>query len=192
MIIRIALAASALALGACVSSAAPAAEMSGPDHHMMHAPAPQAASAGGAVLGLSGATVGSVTAVQGMKGVLIRVEIEAGGLTPGWHGIHLHAVGDCSDTGTFTISGGHHGKVEGGHGLMNPDGPEEGDLPNIWVGEDGSARYETYSSLFELAPALDADGLALVIHEAADDHVSQPIGGAGARVACSVIEASGS
>ena len=53
MIIRIALAASALALGACVSSAAPAAEMSSPDHHMMHTPAPEAANAGGvAVSGL--------------------------------------------------------------------------------------------------------------------------------------------
>ncbi|MEQ9506250.1 MAG: superoxide dismutase family protein [Hyphomonas sp.] len=192
MIIRTALAASVLTLGACVSVNAPADSMSGHEHHMMQHSAPEAASARGAVLGASGAAVGSVTAVQGMKGVLIRVEIEAGGLTPGWHGIHLHAVGDCSDTGTFTISGGHHGKVEGGHGLMNPDGPEEGDLPNIWVGADGAAHYETYSGLFELAPALDADGLALIIHESPDDHVSQPIGGAGARVACSVIEPGGS
>ena len=36
---------------------------------------------------------------------------------------------------------------------------------------------------------LDADGSALVIHANADDHSSQPIGGAGDRVACAVIKA---
>ncbi len=35
---------------------------------------------------------------------------------------------------------------------------------------------------------LDENGSALVIHEGPDDHKSQPIGGAGGRVACAVIE----
>ncbi len=192
MPIRFAFAASALTLGAC-ASAPPQDPMV---HHQMHkaeaAATPAPASARGILLGSAGTATGSVTAVQGPKGVLIKVDVTAGGLTPGWHGIHLHAVGDCSDTGTYTKSGGHHGKTEGGHGLLNPEGPEEGDLPNLWIGADGSAKYEAYSGLFELAPALDADGLALVIHEAADDHMSQPIGGAGARVACAVIEEGGS
>ena len=34
---------------------------------------------------------------------------------------------------------------------------------------------------------MDEDGSALIIHEAEDDHISQPIGGAGGRVACAVI-----
>jgi Cu-Zn family superoxide dismutase len=34
---------------------------------------------------------------------------------------------------------------------------------------------------------LDADGSAVVIHARADDYTSQPIGGAGDRVACAVI-----
>ncbi len=38
----------------------------------------------------------------------------------------------------------------------------------------------------------DADGIALVIHEDRDDHLTQPIGGAGARVACGVITEAGS
>jgi Cu-Zn family superoxide dismutase len=33
----------------------------------------------------------------------------------------------------------------------------------------------------------DANGGAIVIHAAADDHLTQPIGGAGARLACGVI-----
>ena len=34
----------------------------------------------------------------------------------------------------------------------------------------------------------DADGSALVVHLNADDHMAQPIGGAGARVACAVVK----
>jgi Cu-Zn family superoxide dismutase len=70
---------------------------------------------------------------------------------------------------------------------MNPDGPEMGDLPNIWAAADGSAGYEAFSSLFTLGEALQEDGIALVIHADRDDHLTQPIGGAGPRVACGVL-----
>lgn len=36
---------------------------------------------------------------------------------------------------------------------------------------------------------LGEEGTALVIHENPDDHMSQPIGGAGDRVACGVVQA---
>jgi Cu-Zn family superoxide dismutase len=36
-------------------------------------------------------------------------------------------------------------------------------------------------------PLLDGDGSALLIHAAPDDHTSQPIGGAGARIACAAL-----
>ena len=113
--------------------------------------------------------------------------INPGGLEPGWHGLHLHQVGDCSDFGVFTNSGGHVGKVEGGHGLLNPAGPEGGDIPNIWAGADGSAGYETFTTLTTGAELLDENGSAIIIHTGEDDHLSQPIGGAGARVACAVL-----
>ncbi|MEM7768580.1 MAG: superoxide dismutase family protein [Pseudomonadota bacterium] len=139
------------------------------------------------ILGMDGETVGSATLLQGPHGLLGRIEIGAGGLTPGWHGVHFHAVGDCSDTGVFKLSGGHVGMIEGGHGLMNPKGPEAGDLPNIYAYADGSAGMEVFTSLISLDELLEGDGSALVIHEAEDDHLSQPIGGAGARVACGVV-----
>jgi Cu-Zn family superoxide dismutase len=34
----------------------------------------------------------------------------------------------------------------------------------------------------------DGDGSALVIHANPDDHMTQPIGGSGPRVACAVIK----
>ena len=139
---------------------------------------------------LKGAT-GSVTVTAAPKGVLVR--IEAGGLTPGWHGAHFHEKGDCSDA-AFKLSGGHvHGAAPVVHGLLNPQATDSGDLPNLYVGADGTVKAEFFTTLVALSPGgaspalLDADGAALVIHANADDYRTQPIGGAGDRVACAVI-----
>ncbi|MEM9938078.1 MAG: superoxide dismutase family protein [Pseudomonadota bacterium] len=142
----------------------------------------------GEVIGMEGNTIGAVNLLEGPHGVIMEVTLEPGSLTPGWHGLHLHQVGDCSDIGEFKRSGGHMGIIPGGHGLMNPVGPESGDVPNIWAAADGSAGYETFSPLFTFEDVADEDGTAMVIHANRDDHITQPIGGAGPRVACAVIE----
>lgn len=140
------------------------------------------------VLGTDGAQTGTARFTQGPHGVLIRVELGTGALTPGWHGLHLHQVGDCSDTGVYKLSGGHVGKVADGHGLLNPAGPEGGDTPNIYAGADGSAAMEIITARVTLTQLTDEDGSALIIHAGEDDHITQPIGGAGARVGCAVIK----
>lgn len=151
--------------------------------------------AAGEFMSGDGAAAGSANLSEGPGGVLLRIEVD--GLAPGWHGVHFHAVGDCSDA-KFMASGGHLNHAQGDekapHGLLNPDGPDFGDLPNLYVHEDGTGKAEMFSALVSFdgqdgrAALFDADGAAIVIHEAADDHVSQPIGGAGARVACAVLE----
>ena len=139
------------------------------------------------VLGSAGKSIGNIDLKQSPHGILIRVELDAGALTPGWHGLHLHQVGDCSDTGIYKLSGGHVGKVADGHGLLNPAGPEGGDTPNIYAAADGSAGMEMITARVTLAQLADADGSALIIHAGEDDHITQPIGGAGSRVACAAI-----
>jgi len=139
------------------------------------------------IIGNSGAELGKATFTPAPQGVLIRILVPAGGLSPGWHGTHLHMVGDCSDTAKFEHSGGHIQKSNTNHGLLYVHGPESGDLPNISVAGDGSAAAEIYTGLITLSELQDADGSALVIHAQPDDHVSQPIGNAGARVGCAVI-----
>lgn len=139
------------------------------------------------VMGSEGSAIGTLNLKQSQHGVLLRVELQAGSLSPGWHGLHLHQVGDCSDTGVYKLSGGHVGKVAGGHGLLNPAGPEGGDTPNIHAASDGSAAMEIITARVTLAELADDDGSALIIHASEDDHITQPIGGAGARVACAVI-----
>ena len=73
---------------------------------------------------------------------------------------------------------------------MNAEGPDEGDLPNLYVGQDGSAQAEVSSEtpLNGEGGLKDGDGSALIIHANEDDHTTQPIGGAGDRVACGVIK----
>ncbi|WP_337187834.1 superoxide dismutase family protein [Phenylobacterium sp.] len=133
----------------------------------------------------AGAAAGTVTLTEAPKGVLIKVE--ATGLTPGWHGLHLHEKADCSKS-DFTSAGGHtHGGGDRIHGLLNPDANETGDLPNLWAGADGTAKAEVFTTLVTLKSLKDADGSSVLIHAAADDHKSQPIGGAGARVACAEV-----
>ena len=140
------------------------------------------------IIGNSGAELGKATLTPAPQGVLIRILVPAGGLSPGWHGTHLHMVGDCSDTAKFEHAGGHIQKSNTNHGLLYIHGPENGDLPNISVAGDGSAAAELYTGLITLSELQDADGSALVIHAQADDHVSQPIGNAGDRVGCAVIK----
>ena len=136
----------------------------------------------------SGAVIGMATFEQAPTGVLMYVEVT--GLTPGAHGIHLHAVGAC--TPDFTHATGHINPAGVPHGLRHPEGPDNGDLPNLYVADDGSAVAEFFTTLVTVAggdmPALlDEDGSAVIIHENPDDHLTQPIGGAGGRVACGVI-----
>jgi superoxide dismutase, Cu-Zn family len=135
----------------------------------------------------AGASAGKATLIEAPKGVLLKVE--AKGLAPGWHGLHFHAKADCSKA-DFTSAGAHtHGGAEKAvHGLLNPAANESGDLPNLFAGADGAGNAEVFTSLTTLKALRDADGSALVIHAAADDHQAQPIGGAGARVACGEIK----
>lgn len=142
----------------------------------------------------AGETIGEATLWQGPHGVLIHVDVAS--LSPGKHAIHLHAVGGCEPD--FGASGAHINPGGVKHGLLNPEGPDNGDLPNIYASEAGAARAELYttavyvsSEIEDAAPLLDEDGSALVIHAKGDDHVTQPIGGAGGRVGCGVIVPAG-
>ncbi|HWA46220.1 MAG TPA: superoxide dismutase family protein [Hypericibacter adhaerens] len=146
----------------------------------------------GNLVGADGTTLGKVTVTEAPHGVLLRLSVE--GLMPGWHGLHFHEKADCEAPG-FKSAGSHvHAATPVVHGLMNPEANDDGDLPNLYVGADGTAMVELYSTLVSMQGAggrpalLDADGSAVVIHANPDDYMSQPIGGAGDRVACAPIK----
>lgn len=153
------------------------------------AQAPEVAEA--AVVDTKGATVGTLALRGSAAGTVLRLTLRAGSLTPGWHGVHLHAVGDCSDTAAFMNAKAHVNHDNRKHGLLNGEGPDNGDLPNVYAAADGSVNAELFTPFAKLSGAnglKDADGSALIIHASEDDHATQPIGNAGARVACAVIK----
>lgn len=133
--------------------------------------------------------VGEATFTQGPIGVMAHIKVED--LPPGVHGMHIHSVGTCDAMDHFKSASGHVNTHDKEHGYLNPNGPEEGDLPNLIVGEDGKANVELFMPQFDVsgegAVLIDEDGSSLMIHADPDDHMTQPIGGAGARIACGVI-----
>ncbi|WP_409450318.1 superoxide dismutase family protein [Brevundimonas sp.] len=163
------------------------------DHSAMIPRATPGQTGQAAIINGQGAEIGKATLTQGATGLLIKVE--ATGLTPGWHGIHIHATGQCA--APFTSAGAHinHTDPKTPHGLLNAQGPDDGDLPNLYAAADGSAHGEFFTTKARISQdgpgqwLWDADGSALVIHANPDDHNSQPIGGAGDRVACAVLSA---
>lgn len=180
-----ALAAAAL-LCACASSGG----------HAAHA-APSIAPRQAWIVAADGRPVGQATFTEAPAGVLIRLEFSERSLPPGWHGLHVHQHGDCSDFAAgFQAAGGHIGMDHAvQHGLLNPRGPEAGDLPNLFASPAGAYAAEFFSPHLTLSPTpirgreqlLDADGAALIIHAQADDQDSQPIGNAGPRIACAAL-----
>ena len=132
--------------------------------------------------------VGMATLTQVPGGV--RIVIDAKGLPPGPHGVHIHEVGKCEGP-QFTSAGGHINPEKKQHGVLNPQGAHAGDLPNITIDGAGNGRMETTTSRVTLgggaSSLFDADGSAIVIHAAPDDFKTDPTGNSGGRIVCGVI-----
>lgn len=136
---------------------------------------------------------------------MVNVRAVVSGLTPGFHGFHIHAVGTCDpsipagQTSPFTSAGGH----------FNPSGATHashaGDQPVLLVNADGTASSRFASDRYEVGDLFDADGSALIVHAFADnyanistrysaagvpgpDAATLATGDAGGRVLCGVIE----
>lgn len=145
----------------------------------------------------AGRTLGTVT-VTDAPGGGVRFRVQASGLAPGNHGIHVHAVGSCdgSTPTAFSSAGGHFNPHGRQHGRLNPNGWHGGDLPNLVVNAAGTGTLDAVVETLTLdgaeAALFDADGSAIVVHANPDDERTDTgpagPGNSGARVACGVIE----
>ena len=135
-----------------------------------------------------GHVLGTASFTQISAGVRILVEMR--GMPPGAKAVHIHEVGRCEGP-AFASAGSHFNPEKRQHGLLNPQGPHAGDLPNITIDADGSGRLETTTDRVTLGGGptslFDGDGLALVVHGSPDDFKTDPTGNSGARIACGVI-----
>lgn len=153
--------------------------------------APALARAQAVLVDSTGRRVGVATFVEREDGVSIGVSVT--GLPPGSHGLHIHERGTCEPP-SFESAGGHFNPGDDAHGSEAEGGPHAGDLPNLVVHEHGTGRTSAHNERITLRDGdnslIAGDGTALVVHETADDYITQPSGDAGGRLACGVIEAS--
>lgn len=115
------------------------------------------------------------------------------GLTPGIHGFHIHQNGDCSAAikdGKNVLGGAAGGHFDpentGKHSVPWSEEGHEGDLPTLFVDENGKATQAFFAPEIELD---DIKGRAIMIHAGGDNYSDspKPLGGGGDRVACGVI-----
>ncbi|MEO9601215.1 superoxide dismutase family protein [Parasphingorhabdus sp.] len=141
-----------------------------------------------ALIGADETQHGEVIVAQGDAGLLVN--INAKGLTPGAHGVHIHEFGKC-DGPDFKSAGGHWNPAGKQHGFDNPQGAHAGDFFNLDIGADGTGALEATVSGAMLSGAesalLDADGAAFVVHAGPDDLKTDPSGESGGRVACGIF-----
>ena len=149
----------------------------------------------------SGAVVGTVALRDVGGSTVLTADLE--GLTPGFHGFHLHSVGACdpaAPNGPFTTAGGHHVGSGGQHG------DHDGDLPSLYAAADGTAHLRVQTDAVTLAELVDDDGFAVMVHSGPDnfaniptryvspdqpgggpDQATRDTGDSGTRVACGAV-----
>ncbi len=128
---------------------------------------------------------GTVTFTETDAGVEVVADVAR--VEPGPHGLHLHEIGDCTAE-DFTSAGGHFNPTDAPHGAPTDLERHAGDFGNIEIGEDGTGQLKLVTDMLTVADGPDTVvGRAVILHESADDLVSQPTGAAGGRIACGVV-----
>ncbi len=187
-------------LAACGAQLTTAPEGAAPARSRDAAPAADAGTTAGAadaagvtLRDAAGAAVGTARLSADARG-RVHLVVRLRGVTPGRHGLHLHAVGACEAPGAgpaFASAGGHYNPAAREHGHRNPLGHHAGDLPNVEVGPSGNGHLAVRLEQFALAALADTDGTALVLHQHEDDGRTNagPLGpgNSGPRVACGVV-----
>lgn len=149
------------------------------------------------LLNEAGAPRGQAVLTTVAEGVEIAVNAE--GLSPGLHGLHIHTNGQCAPgpdasgkTIAFGAAGGHFDpEATARHGHPEHAAPHHaGDIPNLVADGQGKAMLRFVSTKITLLPGDKASALgrSLVVHADADDYKTNPAGNSGGRVLCGVIE----
>jgi Cu-Zn family superoxide dismutase len=139
-----------------------------------------------------GQDAGTATLTPAGNGVKVKLNLT--NLPEGEHALHVHQNAKC-DGPDFKTAGGHFNPDSKEHGTKNPKGPHAGDMPlNLQVMADGTDHVSFVTNSISLKKdaknsVFANGGTAFVIHEKADDMMTDPTGNAGGRIACAVITA---
>lgn len=135
-----------------------------------------------------------------------RVAVTVHSLPPGYHGLHVHAIGLCEPDSPSPTDPTVIGDFlsAGGHFALDPESNHSehtGDLPSLYVGQDGRGSLLVTTDAFATDDLLDGDGSAVMIHAGRDNFANIPTryapdgpdvdtlktGDAGARIACGAV-----
>lgn len=111
------------------------------------------------------------------------------GLQPGIHAIHIHEKSDCS-AADGSSAGGHWNPTFKKHGKWGVGEYHKGDIGNFTADDKGNGTITVSTEEWCIScgdTTKDIVGKGLIVHQGADDFVTQPTGNAGGRVACSAI-----
>jgi len=127
------------------------------------------------------------------RGDVTTVVARARSLPPGYHGFHVHAVGTCTAP-TFESAMGHLKRGDQDHG------EHLGDLPSLFVKDDGTARLTAETDNFTVTKLTRGDGAAVMVHaepdnfgnippryDPAPDQKTRDTGDSGDRIACGEV-----
>jgi len=126
----------------------------------------------------TGEDAGTATFKESRYGKQLTIVLSLKNLPAGDHAVHIHQKPVC----------------EAPNGTMNPMGHHAGDLPsNITIGADhtGTITFKVDYLTLALGAPNSVLGTSIMIHEKADDMMTDPTGNAGARIACGVIPVPG-
>jgi Cu-Zn family superoxide dismutase len=141
----------------------------------------------------TGEDAGTATFKESRYGKQLTIVLSLKNLPAGDHAVHIHQNPVC-EAPNFMSAGGHLNPDHKQHGTMNPMGHHAGDLPsNITIGADhtGTITFKVDYLTLALGAPNSVLGTSIMIHEKADDMMTDPTGNAGARIACGVIPVPG-
>lgn len=120
---------------------------------------------------VNGSTIATVRVFVTESGKT-RVKVAGSNLANGFHGFHVHSVGQCDAAATDASGNASPFFTAGGH--YNPDttkthGSHAGDMPPLFAAADGTAALAFKTDRFRPAHLMDADGSAVVIHASPDN-----------------------
>jgi len=137
---------------------------------------------------------GSVTLKQPSPYDQVEITVNVKGLAPGsTHGWHIHAKGVAAGAVNCTTTAGHFNPLNVTHGGRTAAVRHFGDLGNFVADYQGNVNVVIKDPMVTLYGKYNVTGLAVVIHEKADDlglgnaTTSKTSGNAGARLACGNI-----
>jgi len=123
------------------------------------------------------------------KGNEVIFTAKLSGLEPGVHAIHIHEKADCSASDASS-AGGHWNPTFKKHGKWGDSNHHKGDIGNFTADVDGNGTVVMTTEEWCVGcgdKTKDVLGKGLIVHQKADDYVTQPTGDAGGRVACTAI-----